>query len=238
MKRAALALLLLCGAAALALDWREVAAVRIPAGEVASVAVDGETVWKRVPYDAEIEYLESTGTQWIDTGYVPTHETEFNLRFSPNVLTDGSIKPVHGNAYSTKNYRSADQAPVTLWHSNGTNNRFFYSPVMFSNWAVGETFDVRQGAAGLWINGSKIGEYSSLRTPPNEPMWLFRYYNGVNEQFGKFKLFYWKAWQNGTLVRDFTPVRVGLTGYLYDRVSGQLYGNAGTGAFVLGPDKE
>ena len=25
---------------------------------------------KRLPYDAEVEYLESTGTQWIDTGIV------------------------------------------------------------------------------------------------------------------------------------------------------------------------
>lgn len=26
-------------------------------------------------------------------------------------------------------------------------------------------------------------------------------------------------------------------GYMYDRVSGELFGNAGTGAFVIGPDK-
>ena len=38
-------------------------------------------------------------------------------------------------------------------------------------------------------------------------------------------------------IRDFIPVRVGSTGYLYDKVSGQLFGNAGTGDFVLGPDK-
>jgi hypothetical protein len=31
-------------------------------------------------------------------------------------------------------------------------------------------------------------------------------------------------------------VRKGTVGYLYDRVSGKLFGNAGTGDFVLGPD--
>lgn len=41
---------------------------------------------------------------------------------------------------------------------------------------------------------------------------------------------------DGVLVRDFSPVRVGSVGYMYDRVSGQLFGNGGTGAFVLGPD--
>ena len=38
-------------------------------------------------------------------------------------------------------------------------------------------------------------------------------------------------------VRDFIPVRVVTVGYMYDRVSGQLFGNAGTGAFIIGPDK-
>lgn len=42
----------------------------------------------------------------------------------------------------------------------------------------------------------------------------------------------------GTLVIDLIPVRVGTVGYMYDRVSGQLFGNQGTGAFVIGPDKE
>ena len=55
------------------------------------------------------------------------------------------------------------------------------------------------------------------------------------------KVYSLKMWQGGTLVRDIAPVRVGsgssAVGYLYDRVSGELFGNAGMGAFVLGPDK-
>ena len=43
--------------------------------------------------------------------------------------------------------------------------------------------------------------------------------------------------KNGLTVRDFIPVRVGDVGYMYDRVSGDLFGNAGTGAFIIGPDK-
>ena len=32
----------------------------------------GKAAGKRLPYDAEVEYLESTGTQYIDTGWLPT----------------------------------------------------------------------------------------------------------------------------------------------------------------------
>jgi hypothetical protein len=38
------------------------------------------------------------------------------------------------------------------------------------------------------------------------------------------------------MLRDFIPVRKGTTGYMYDKVSGQLFGNSGSGNFILGPD--
>jgi hypothetical protein len=52
-----------------------------------------------------------------------------------------------------------------------------------------------------------------------------------------FKVYRFKLYSSGVLVRDFIPVRKGTTGYLYDAVSETLYGNSGTGDFTLGPDK-
>ena len=46
-----------------------------------------------------------------------------------------------------------------------------------------------------------------------------------------------QIYEGDTLVRDFIPVRKGTTGYMYDKVSGNLFGNSGTGDFVLGNDK-
>lgn len=40
----------------------------------------------------------------------------------------------------------------------------------------------------------------------------------------------------GNLVRDMIPARAGQVGCLYDKVSGKLFANQGTGNFVLGPD--
>ena len=42
---------------------------------------------------------------------------------------------------------------------------------------------------------------------------------------------------NSKAILDLIPVRVGDVGYMYDRVSGQLFGNQGTGDFIIGPDK-
>ena len=46
-----------------------------------------------------------------------------------------------------------------------------------------------------------------------------------------------RIWDGDSLLLDLIPVRKGQVGYMYDRVSGQLFGNAGTGDFILGADK-
>ena len=43
--------------------------------------------------------------------------------------------------------------------------------------------------------------------------------------------------RDGEKVADIIAVRKDGVGYMYDRVSGQLFGNSGTGAFIVGPDK-
>jgi hypothetical protein len=48
------------------------------------------------------------------------------------------------------------------------------------------------------------------------------------------KCYYLKILDNGVLVRDYVPVRVGDTGELFDRVTGTYATRSGT--FVLGPD--
>jgi hypothetical protein len=52
------------------------------------------------------------------------------------------------------------------------------------------------------------------------------------------RIYYCQISQGVNLVRDFIPVRVGNVGYMYDKISGKLFENQGTGNFILGPDKE
>ena len=56
-------------------------------------------------------------------------------------------------------------------------------------------------------------------------------------QQGKLRLYSFKVYDNGTLVRDYTPAKAadGKIG-LYDNVGGTFYANAGTGAFTPGEE--
>jgi hypothetical protein len=67
------------------------------------------------------------------------------------------------------------------------------------------------------------------------PIYLF-YLNGVTWGNFKARIYSFVASVNGTILRDFIPVRKGTTGYMYDKVSGQLFGNSGSGNFILGPN--
>ena len=74
----------------------------------------------------------------------------------------------------------------------------------------------------------------------NSPLSIFLFENNVSWAGGgsrpKCRIKYAKFHKGSILVRDFIPVRKGTVGYLYDRVTGALFGNAGTGDFVIGPD--
>ena len=61
---------------------------------------------------------------------------------------------------------------------------------------------------------------------------LKEYSATVGTRCGAFKIY-----QDGVLVRDFIPVRIGTTGALYDKVDKNVHYNLLAGEFILGPDK-
>lgn len=88
------------------------------------------------------------------------------------------------------------------------------------------------------INGGAVSFAplsSSFTTGQNYYIFARKASNGTTQsrpcQFQFFRI-----WKGNELLRDYIPVRVGNVGYMYDQVSGQLFGNSGTGDFILGPD--
>ena len=192
---------------------------------------------KRLPYDAEVEYLECAGTSsvfpYIDTGIVGTSDVTFTASVyrSTNTTNECAI-----GAYGSS---------LRYWASYFFSNTYFLgmgSKTNNSTNAPTETWMLQElkaenGNFNLYSNGSLVAtcETSTFDTDQNiyigamNSSGLARYF--FRGRFGAVKIY-----QNGVLVRDFVPVRKGTVGYLYDRVSGKLFGNAGTGDFVLGPD--
>jgi hypothetical protein len=193
---------------------------------------------KRKPYDAEIEYLESTGTQWIDTGIVANGEFDADYTIS---IPSSFRKFIVGGAKSTTQHLNFGQ-----YEPNGN----FIMAYLDTYWealttiAANTTYTARihyaSGSQTATVNGTAASSRSLSGTESlNLNIYLFKrnFYRAGDTLLPMMgKMYSFKIWQNGVLVRDFIPVRKGNIGYMYDRVSGQLFGNAGTGAFIVGPD--
>ena len=86
----------------------------------------------------------------------------------------------------------------------------------------------------MYINDVLKDTYSK-DTTSTDPIAVLNSYDGTF--CSKAKLWWIQITDsNNQLLFDGIPVRAGQVGYLYDRVSGQLFGNSGTGSFVLGND--
>lgn len=193
-----------------------------------------------LPYDSKVEYIESTGTQWIDLGIKIDTEMDVSFKFIPtadqggysvgigifgtrNGVNNRNISCYYTNSVVFCDYNSGSYAPyrvlvsgspigkVLVFNLSKYSREITVNGVSTSNTTTyPSSFSALQNACLLWVSGTD-GQYSA-------------------KAIGKLYLF------SITGLMQLIPVRVGTVGYMYDSVSGQLFGNAGTGSFVLGPD--
>lgn len=190
-----------------------------------------------LPYDAEVEYLESTGTQWIDTGIVPTLNKTIRCRFEV-LYRNVQARQIMGRQGSV--YFGAVNGKLQVSTGGTTTTNVTLSS---DTWSVGDvSFPIPNAANNnmtatyTWGESTGTSTNKYTNTPSNGAFWLFCC-NNADTLRGSNALKYFKLWQDEELIRDFIPVRVGQVGYMYDRVSGELFGNSGTGNFILGNDK-
>lgn len=192
---------------------------------------------KHFPYDAEIEYLESTGTQWIHIPYNKSPHIDVTVKCqllqSQNwtycfAIIDGTQQYPYGvRWYQDSCYEITPYGSVTLSdssQSDGVVTIRMYNNNTGKDWP--ELYGIYNGAN----KGSKYNSKSYDESGTN----LFHY----GQYYSVCRIFGFTATSEATGQHfDLLPVRKGNIGYMYDRVSGELFGNAGTGAFIIGPDK-
>lgn len=206
------------------------------------------------PNATRIRYLKSTGTQWIDPDDYMAYGDEFSFDFVIDNINSnsGNYKGGYVLASNTDGHRTyplgwysvtsnvSDQHFLFCFEDDASSYTKFPTPTAGIRYKV--KCHVESGNMQLTVNGTTYTDTATNVANSNK---LALFARSSAESNGKVTsvnvlssvtLYSLAHTRNGTLVRDFVPVRVGQTGYLFDRVSGQLFGNDGTGAFVLGPD--
>lgn len=198
----------------------------------------GSLLKKGLPYDAEIEYLESSGTQWINTKHAFSGSFAWEIKCStpaPNTTAFGARTSLLRSSVLFNNNGAIGVAIGTMSTAS--------SPFQFGNISGVHTYklDVVAQKGSTWLDGVSLQNNVSFQGDyvTNIPQAIFANNFGKNvQELSSIRVYNAKMWQTNKLVRDLIPVRVGTTGYMYDKVSGQLFGNSGTGSFMLGPDKQ
>ena len=176
----------------------------------------------------KLDYIESSGTQYINTGFKPNQ----NTRCVMDIENLSSAQAAFFGARANQN-----AASFTYFSLTATTGRSDYGsskqPMSFTN-TVGR-YTVDQNKNVCTANGvTAIGTANTFQLTNN------LYLMAVNQadaaiQNAKLKLYSAKIYDNGTLVRDFIPCKNanGTLG-LWDNVNSVFYANAGKGTFSTG----
>lgn len=180
----------------------------------------------------KVNYIESTGTQYIDTGVKPSNSTKVDIKFMYNSL--------NGFVYGSRTSSSGSDAHEFIINASGLVFPQFdgqHSEVSSSYNKIGEEYILSNSQSGAYINGNLIKSYNTATFSSKHSMFLFGLNQNGTVEYRKFigRLYYCKIYNGDTLVRDFVPVIDGSNiACLYDRVEKKCYYNAGTGTFSYG----
>ncbi len=181
-----------------------------------------------------VEYLESTGTQYIDTRYYPNNLTDVECKFMYNQFTSNTASSVFGVRDSDGSVKQFLMSVFndTLWIVNGLNN----TSISGITPLVNTEYILRITPQKAYWNGREILKMNkSIANCPNYSLYIFgrNAKNGFvnNPLFGK--VYYLKIYEEGRIIRDYIPV-LDSSGIpcLYDKVEDKFYYNEGSGEFL------
>ena len=180
----------------------------------------------------ELEYIRSTGTEFVDSGVEVKSTSGFCVEFA--LLSASGIHGIIGG-FTYGGYNHNFSAYEGKWYAQyGNNQTHIFGTTDTNKHIVSQ--NVTTGA--VIFDGETVVSGLTFYDNTARTFRLFCYNGGDSYPAfwpGTFALYSCKFYDNGTLVRDYVPClnpsnEVGL----YDIVNGVFYGNAGSGEFIAG----
>lgn len=189
------------------------------------------------PYD-ELKYIESTGTQYINTNYNP-YKTKLEIKYQKSIVN-------REVGYITSVWNSNDNRYMPLAYINDGVNSNFTSRDRFATGYVLGNADTNEHILIYNDENNKVifdnvekATISDLTTQTDRPIYLFASNgsSGISDKVS-VRIMYVKIWNKDTdtLERDFIPVQRTSDSVvcLYDKVGRTFYTNSGSGTFIAG----
>ena len=170
----------------------------------------------------ELDYIESTGTQWIDTGVSPTANTIVDITFTPTGgLSENSI---FGSRWAVDGFFLMFYQSKIRWHSGGT-------VIDIGTYKAGDRVSCTCANNYIIVNGTKYDNVAASGNTTNSIQLLGAMDNG-NNYTGVGKLEHVRIKDGDTIIREYVPAMSpsGVIG-LYDLATDVFYANSGSGTF-------
>lgn len=179
----------------------------------------------------ELEYIESSETQYIDTGFKPNQDTKVEIDY--NYIDDG-ITRHNWSVFGVNTLFVITSVNITPMLIRYNDNSFVTDITTTIRHKV--LFDKNK----VYNDGILIHTFTPVTFSTNYNALIFarRSTSGNVEERSKSRVYFCKIYDNNTLVRNFIPCyrnsdnEVGL----YDTVNNVFYTNQGTGTFIKGPE--
>lgn len=181
-------------------------------------------------YHTYLEYIESTGTQYINTNFKPSSDFKIVIEASIPTTDDANFSHSYnfGIRYANNQYR-------LRFTSTGTT----------TDTGVAATLNTKTKLAlskdGFYINDSFTKSLSGDIFNGSTPLAICAYSaNGIINDLSAIRVYSYQLYTGGTLILDLKPVIRALDGAIcmYDLVTNKYFLNGGTGEFIAGPVKE
>lgn len=189
-----------------------------------------------------LEYIQSTGTQYIDTGILGKGSLTFNFKYS-SIVTAGGL-----GVFGSRQEYGIKDLDYLHFYNNGGRFDYFGSHIDISSlgYNVINIIKTRIEDNSYIIEHYNVNnvliETQTTTVSNNSSSLTLKLFgldtNGTFQGNTNCKIYYFQIYDNGTLVRNFIPVlrksdnEIGML----DLVEGKFYGNAGTGKFTANLD--
>lgn len=216
------------------MDFSQVKAITIPEGNVYRILSGSTVLWKktRLPDEYQrVEYIESNGTQYIDTGIANTRYITAHLDMQFTEYSSSSMIII---ALGTGAGR---------WFGKGSSNTY-----SAGNDAVSDIDALLRKEIDVTFTNSTISftvdgvTYSKSTTSSKSIGYILfagrSASSNVANYYASAKLYEATIQENGETIRDFVPCYRKSDGVIgmYDLVSATFFTNSGSGTFSKGAD--
>lgn len=198
---------------------------------------EGKKIYNLPSGYKQLEYIESSGTQYIDTG----------VTGRGGLSTEAKAMPLTEETTGLLSCRSETEGRVYLGfrvynsHINlGFKSEIQSAVTVVPNKVYTATYDTKNNIGKVILDGTEIIN-TSIDSSFNSGYTMYMF--GTNAHTGIVAYAALRAYyliikdENNTLVRDFVPCQNASGEYgMYDMITKKFFGNAGTGTFIGGPE--